>query len=94
MMSSSVTLRPGVLAAKQWLAHQRAKLKHQHDGGSPGIQVCSHLADIWDHVVLGIYEAALADFSPADRKPWQVKPPWLPTAATAGAKWRRTPMST
>ncbi len=68
MMSSSVTLRPGVLAAKQWLAHQRAKLKHQHDGGSPSIQVCSHLADIWDHVVLGNYEAAMADFSPADRQ--------------------------
>ncbi len=68
MMSSNVTLRPGVLAAKQWLAQQRAKLKHQHDGGSPSIQVCSHLADIWDHVVLGIFEEALADLSPADRQ--------------------------
>ncbi len=60
-MSSTVSLRPSVLAAKDWLAQERAKLKQQHDAGSPGIQVCARLTDVLDRAVLDLYEAALAD---------------------------------
>ena len=67
-MLSSVTLRASVLAAKQWLAQESAKLRQQHDAGSPGIQVCNHLADLWDHVVLGVYEESLQELPPADRE--------------------------
>ena len=65
-MSSSLTLRPSVLAAKEWLAQERSKLKQQHDSGSPGIQVCTRLSEMLDHVVLELYEAALQDLAGGD----------------------------
>ncbi|HEY2881873.1 MAG TPA: [protein-PII] uridylyltransferase [Pirellulales bacterium] len=62
-MSSSLTttLRPSVIAAKNWLVEERAKLKQQHEAGSPGIQVCTRLTDMLDRVVLDVYQAALTD---------------------------------
>src|SRR5947209_9386941 len=61
-MSSHLKLRPGVVAAKEWLASERKKLRDQHLAGSPGIQVCAHLTEMLDKVVLSLYESALADF--------------------------------
>ncbi|HTQ38757.1 MAG TPA: [protein-PII] uridylyltransferase [Pirellulales bacterium] len=63
-MPSVSTLRPCVLAAKDWLAQERAKLKQQHDSGSPGIQVCARLTDMLDHVVLDLHQSALAELAP------------------------------
>src|ERR1700676_2069430 len=61
-MSSSLKLRPAVLAAKQWLAVERQKLHQQHGAGSPGIQVCARLTELFDKVVLGLYASVLTDF--------------------------------
>lgn len=61
-MPSHLKLRPGVVAAKEWLASERKKLRDQHLAGSPGIQVCAHLTEMLDKVVLSLYETALADF--------------------------------
>ena len=60
-MASGLTLRGEVLAAKEWLAAERQKLHQQHQAGSPGIQVCAGLTELFDTVVLGLYESALAD---------------------------------
>jgi [protein-PII] uridylyltransferase len=60
-------LRSNVLAAKDWLAQERAKLKQQHDAGSPGIQVCARLTDMLDHVVLGLYQSAIEDLSATEK---------------------------
>ncbi len=60
-MPNTPQLRPAVFAMREKLATGRAKLKKQHDRGSPGIQVCAHLADLLDAVVLNLYRAALAD---------------------------------
>ncbi len=51
-----------MLAAREWLAMERQKLRQQHDAGSPGIQVCARLTELFDSVLLRLYEAALADF--------------------------------
>ena len=59
-------LRPSVRAAKQRLAEGREKFRQLHDQGSLGIQVCAHLTDLWDSVVLDLYESALADFGSVD----------------------------
>lgn len=59
-------LRPSVRAAKQRLAEGREKFRQLHDQGSLGIQVCAHLTDLWDSVVLDLYESALADFGRVD----------------------------
>ncbi|HZZ27409.1 MAG TPA: [protein-PII] uridylyltransferase, partial [Pirellulales bacterium] len=62
-MPAASTLRPCVLAAKDWLAQERAKLKQQHEGGSPGIQVCARLTDMLDRVVLDLHQSALDELS-------------------------------
>ncbi len=61
-MPESLKLRAGVLEAKEWLATERKKLRQQHDAGSPGIQVCAHLTEMLDKVVLTLYDSAVADF--------------------------------
>lgn len=62
-MSLAPGFRPSVLAAKQRLAEGREAIKRQHESGSPGIQVCTHLTQLVDEVVLELFEAVLADFS-------------------------------
>ena len=53
-------MRDTVPRVKQWLAQGRERLLVQHRNGSPGIQVCAHLTDLLDTVVLEIFEGALA----------------------------------
>jgi [protein-PII] uridylyltransferase len=50
-----------VQAARERLGEGRERLKLRHQGGSPGIQVCTALTAILDEVVLSIYHAALDD---------------------------------
>jgi [protein-PII] uridylyltransferase len=56
-----MSLRPKVLEAKQRLAEGRAKLRTRHDKGSPGIQVCRALTELFDSLMLMLFESALAD---------------------------------
>lgn len=60
-MSATLRLRPAVLAAREKLADGRHKLRLQHDGGSPGIQVCARLTELVDTVLLDLFQAALVD---------------------------------
>jgi len=60
-MTIGTRLRPSVLAARDKLAEVRAKLRAQHDSGSPGVQVCARLTDLLDSVVLDLYRSALHD---------------------------------
>ncbi len=60
-------LRSNVLAAKDRLAQEGAKLKQQHDASSPGIQVCRRLTDMLDHVVLDLYQSALEDLPDSEK---------------------------
>ncbi|MFO0897980.1 MAG: [protein-PII] uridylyltransferase [Pirellulales bacterium] len=64
-MSAGPNLRPSVLAAKERLAAGREKLRQQHERGSPGIQVCTRLADLLDGVILDLYQSALDDLGEA-----------------------------
>lgn len=54
-------LRPSVVAARERLAEGRAKLRTQHDRGTPGIQVCAHQTDLVDTVVNLLCDSALED---------------------------------
>ena len=60
----SVNLRPTVIAAREKLKKRREKLKKLHDGGAPGIQVCTYLTDMVDAVVLDLYQAAINEIDP------------------------------
>jgi [protein-PII] uridylyltransferase len=50
---------PAILAARERLAQQREKIKRQHAGASPGIQVCALMAGLLDSLVLDLWQAAL-----------------------------------
>jgi [protein-PII] uridylyltransferase len=58
-MPSGPTFRPAIIAAREKLVEGRAKLRAQHDRGSPGIQVCARLTDLLDNVLLDLYHDAL-----------------------------------
>ena len=61
-IAKSSRIRSDVVKVKQWLIDGRAKLLKQHRDGSPGIQVCNHLTELLDTVVLEIFESALNEY--------------------------------
>jgi [protein-PII] uridylyltransferase len=61
--SGSPNFRDSVVRARERLVAGRQDIKAQHESGSPGIQVCTRLTDLLDEVVLGLYEAAIADLA-------------------------------
>ncbi len=66
-MTTTPRISPAAIAAKEQLARGREKLQKQHDGGSPGIQVCNLFSTLLEEIVLSLYEAALADLPPQRR---------------------------
>jgi len=59
-MPSGPNFRPAIIAAREKLSEGRAKLRAQHDRGSPGVQVCARLTDLLDTVLLDLYHDALS----------------------------------
>ena len=62
MSSGQLRLPPQVLKARQTLIDGREKLRQQFETGSPGIQLGFFLTDLFDTVVLDIYNAAVEDY--------------------------------
>ena len=67
-MTTTPRISPAAIAAKEQLARGREKLQKQHDGGSPGIQVCNHFTTLLEEIVLRLYEAALGELPPPLRE--------------------------
>jgi [protein-PII] uridylyltransferase len=65
-MSSAHCFNNAVNQAREDLAAQRKRLESQHDKGSPGIQVCAGLADMFDGIILDLYQAALDNVTNSD----------------------------
>jgi [protein-PII] uridylyltransferase len=60
-------LSAAVISAREKIAAAREKLRRQHESGSPGVQLCAHLTDILEAIVLELYEDALTSVSPHER---------------------------
>lgn len=60
-MTSPSPPRSKILGVKQRLVEGREKLKQRHARGAFGAQICAAMTDLFDTVVLELYEAALAD---------------------------------
>ncbi|HVU87434.1 MAG TPA: [protein-PII] uridylyltransferase [Pirellulales bacterium] len=58
-------MRPIILASKQRLVEGREKLRQRHARGAFGSQICAAMTDLFDTIVLELYEAALADIGEA-----------------------------
>jgi len=57
-----------VLDARNRLREGREKIKKQHDQGAPGPQVCAQITDLFDGVILDIWNAATAQLlTPSQR---------------------------
>ncbi len=58
---STSNLRAVVLRCRERLRDGRMKIRQQHDSGSAGVQVSTHIADLYDEIVLEVWnEATLA----------------------------------
>ena len=51
-------MRAVVIRSRERLREGREKTRQQHEGGLPGIQVSTLLADLYDDVVLDIWSEA------------------------------------
>ena len=60
-MTTASRLRTSVLAAKERLLEGRAELRRRHAEGLSGFEVGAALADLFDAIVLELFESALAD---------------------------------
>ncbi|HEY2838742.1 MAG TPA: [protein-PII] uridylyltransferase, partial [Pirellulales bacterium] len=60
-MTSVPGMRPGLLAARQRLIEGREKIRHRHAQNTPSAQICNAIADLYDSIVLELFEEALAD---------------------------------
>jgi len=54
-------MRPGLIAARERLVEGREKIRQRHAQNSPSAQICNAIADLYDSIVLELFEAALAD---------------------------------
>ena len=57
-MTVNTNLRDVVLRSRERLRTGRVKIREQHDSGSAGIQVSTRIADLYDEIVLDIWNEA------------------------------------
>jgi [protein-PII] uridylyltransferase len=69
-MTTAPGLRPHLREAKRLLAEGRQELHQRHREGSPGVQVCAGLADLFDRLILELYEVALEDLGQTSDQGW------------------------
>ena len=60
-------MRQIVLQCREMLRQGRLKARESHDSGTPAMQVCTLLADVYDDVVLEIWNAAIKEHSEDQR---------------------------
>ena len=58
-MANAPSFNESIVAARQTLQAGRERLRQQHEVGSPGIQVCTGISDLFDEIVLSMYELAM-----------------------------------
>lgn len=62
-----MSMRPIVLRFRQTLQEGRNKAREQHESGTPGIQVSTLLADLYDDVVLDVWNEAIREHTTDER---------------------------
>ncbi len=58
-MANAPSFNESIVVARQTLQAGRERLRQQHEAGSPGIQVCTGISDLFDEIVLSMYELAM-----------------------------------
>lgn len=60
-------MRPIVLRCRETLREGREKAREQHESGTPGMQVSTLLADLYDDVVLNVWSEAIREHATDER---------------------------
>lgn len=60
-------MRPIVLRCRELLREGREKAREQHESGTPGMQVSTLLADLYDDVVLNVWSEAIREHATDER---------------------------
>lgn len=60
-MQPPTTLHPVIVSAREKLVEGRAKLRAQHDSGSPGLQVCVRWTELVDSIITEIYNVIIQE---------------------------------
>lgn len=71
-------VRQTILDARQRLASDRLKLQQQHTSGTRGIQLCARLSDVFDTLLLEIYEQGLEELGETGRQGLESKTALIP----------------
>ncbi|MEC9096910.1 MAG: [protein-PII] uridylyltransferase, partial [Planctomycetota bacterium] len=58
-MADAPGFNDSIVTARKRLEEGRRRLKQQHESGSPGIQVCTGISDLFDEIILSMYELAM-----------------------------------
>ncbi|HET6882353.1 MAG TPA: [protein-PII] uridylyltransferase, partial [Pirellulales bacterium] len=69
-MTTAPGLRPHLREAKRLLAEGREELQRRHRDGTSGVELCAALTDLFDRLVLELYEVALEDLGQSSREGW------------------------
>ena len=59
--AATASFRPAVTRAMAELAVLRERFAAQHAAGAPGIQTCGLATDLWDALVVGLWESLVDD---------------------------------
>ena len=62
-----MSMRPIVLRCREMLREGREKAREQHESGTPGMQVCTLMADLYDDVVLDVWNEAIREHTTDER---------------------------
>lgn len=62
-----MSMRPIVLRCRELLREGREKAREQHDAGTPGMQVSTLIADLYDDIVLDIWNEAIREHTTDER---------------------------
>jgi len=62
-----MSMRPIVLRCREMLREGREKAREQHQSGTPGMQVCTLIADLYEDVVLDVWNEAIREHATDER---------------------------
>ncbi|HVX12269.1 MAG TPA: [protein-PII] uridylyltransferase [Pirellulales bacterium] len=77
-MTSPPGLRPHLREARRFLAEGRTELGERHAQGAPGVEISAALTDLFDRLILELYEVALEDLGQAGPEGWSSRVALVP----------------
>ena len=72
-MSNVPSFNQAIVDSREQLESGRERLKQQHQSGSPGIQVCTGISDLFDDIVLNLVNLAFDQVTSSESERQQLE---------------------